>query len=72
MWGAGSSLARFRLRVQKRKKENFYVGLPFFLFLTPLCTEMSIKVYATEIGLIVLLNALDIFFNSNKFRLVLV
>jgi hypothetical protein len=32
--GAGSSLARFRLRVQNRKIENFHLGLPFFLFLT--------------------------------------
>jgi len=31
MRGAGSSQARFRLRVQKRKKEIFDLVLPFFL-----------------------------------------
>jgi len=32
MRGAGSSQARFRLRVQKRKKEIFHLGLPLILF----------------------------------------
>ena len=48
---AGSSLARFRLRVQNRKKGVSILGLPVSLFLTPWHSKLYIQTIYLGIGL---------------------